>query len=183
SLTNTFLLYFMQAFSYTCIPIVSSVNQMMFYQLQRNLLKKMDQKHLKSSSTRPLKYISTLFFSLSVSQARGASKSKKRNKHVTFDTGEAERESKSWKNYVRFSKLDAKKASKSLKSNKHVTTDEVEVEKESRAWANKMDAEKESNPSKSDRLATFDEMDVERESRSWMNGSFMIFDDDGRHWN
>lgn len=97
--------------------------------------------------------------------------------------GEAERESKSWKSYVRFSKLDAKKISKSSKSNKHVTSDEMEVEKESRTGANKMDAEKESNPSKSDRHVAFDEMDVERESRSWMNGSFMIFDDDGRYWN
>ncbi|CAL9183927.1 unnamed protein product [Musa hybrid cultivar] len=118
-----------------------------------------------------------------INKARGASKSKKSNKHVTFDMGEAERESKSWKSYVRFSKLDAKKISKSSKSNKHVTSDEMEVEKESRTGANKMDAEKESNPSKSDRHVTFDEMDVERESRSWMNGSFMIFDDDGRYWN
>lgn len=39
---------------------VSSVNQMMFYQLQRNLLKKMDQKHLKSLSTRYLKSKVTL---------------------------------------------------------------------------------------------------------------------------
>nr|XP_018675679.1 PREDICTED: HVA22-like protein a isoform X2 [Musa acuminata subsp. malaccensis] len=71
-----------------------------------------------------------------INKAGGGPKSKKSHKRVTFNEGEAERESKSGKGnkHVRFSKLNAEKESKSSKSNRFVTFAETEHEKDSRTW-------------------------------------------------